>query len=259
MCASPTRSGFAPVPTSRTPAGRTTPDGTRWVRFDLNDRSTWTNLPPADAYAWLFPAAPLDAVMRLARHLDPGARRVVVVGTTSSYLHEKDGETVTEQNPLDVTQERVRGEEYLRGLGATVIRAAGIYGPALGPHAPRNPLSWLRRGMISSPDSIVNLIHVSDLAAAILEALKRGIRGEQMIASDGTPRRWGDIAEWAVRSGMLDGSPFSGDAPAAPPARAAQSGRKLSKRLSNGRMLSLLGPVISHGDLFVELRDLERV
>jgi len=269
--------GFTPVPTSRTPGGRTTADGTPWIRFDLRDESTWVNLPPALHCAWLFPAVPLEQVRKFAERFDFHSRRVAVVGTTSSYLPGKTGERggervptgpggnakdgmnggmepgrgaeavaqVDEDNALDMTSDRVQGEEYLRSIGATVLRASGIYGPALGPHPARNPLSWLRRGMIASADSWVNLVHVSDLAAAILEALNRNLRGEQLIVSDGTPRRWGDIADWAVRKGLVE------------EVRYAETGGRPSKRLSNARLISRAGHVIAHPDLFAELQAIE--
>ena len=269
--------GFTPVPTSRTPGARTTADGTPWVRFDLRDESTWVNLPAVPRYAWLFPAAPLEQVRRFTERIDLRSRRVVVVGTTSSYLPGKTGERggeraptgpggnatdgmnegmepgrgaqavaqVDEDNPLDMTSDRVQGEEYLRSIGATVLRASGIYGPALGPHPARNPLSWLRRGMIASADSWVNLVHVSDLAAAILEAMNRDLTGEQLIVSDGTPRRWGDIGDWAARNGLLTESRYSG------------AGKRLSKWVSNARLNSRLGPVLTHTDLFRELAQIE--
>ena len=99
--------------------------------------------------------------------------------------------------------------------------------------------------MIASADSWVNLVHVSDLAAAILEALNRELRGEQLIVSDGTPRRWGDIGEWAVRNGLLTEFRFSG------------GGKRLSKRVSNAGLNSRLGPALTHTDLFRELAQLE--
>ncbi len=239
------RAGFAPLPTSRTPAGKPPLDGTQWIGFDLEGDATWTNLPTASHIVWLFPAVPPGQVSRFARHCDLQSRRLVVLGTTSSYLHEQDGAEVNELNPLDLTVDRVKGEEYLRSLGATVLRAAGIYGPALGSHPMRNPLSWLRRGMIASPDQWINLIHVSDLAGAILGALGEDLRGEQLIVSDGTPRRWGDIGEWALRNGLLEEVRYSG------------SGGKPSKRVSNARLTARLGPVVAHADLFAELVALE--
>ena len=254
--------GFNPVPTSRRPghrghsaadSRRLTSEGTSpWVKFDLGDSRTWRNLPPSHHYAWLFPAAPLEPVARFAEQLDLKCRTVAVVGTTSSYLPSQDGALVDETCDLDLEAERVKGEEYLRSIGAVVLRAAGIYGPALGPHPARNPLSWLQRGMIASPDALVNLIHVHDLAAALLEALKRELRGEQMIVSDGTPRRWGDIAEWAVQQNLLTEARFAAGV------RGSTSGaaRKSSKRLSNERVLSLLGPVLKHTDLYRELPNL---
>ncbi len=277
LLAAAAAAGFTPIPTSRTPGGRTTADSTPWIRFDLRDESTWVNLPSALHCAWLFPAAPLEQVRKFAERFDLRSRRVAVVGTTSSYLPGQAGERggervaagpsgnvadgtneametgrgaqgiaqVDEDNPLDLTSDRVQGEEYLRSIGATVLRASGIYGPALGPHPARNPLSWLRRGMIASADSWVNLVHVSDLASAILEALNRDLGGDQLIVSDGTPRRWGDIADWAVGKGLVEEVRYAG------------AGGRPSKRLSNARLISRAGHVIAHPDLFAELQAIE--
>jgi nucleoside-diphosphate-sugar epimerase len=91
----------------------------------------------------------------------------------------------------------------------------------------------------------VNLVHVSDLAAAILAALESTAMGQQYIVSDGIPRRWKEIADWSVTRGFLREYTFSG-----------RAGRP-SRQLSNQRLLTELKPSFRHTDLFREIEALE--
>jgi len=208
------------------------------VWFDLLDEQSWHNIPSTDWLVWLFPAEPLDSIARISPLIKEGNRRVVVIGTTSSLISTVVYEQVTEEVPLKLALPRVAGEELLRGLGANVLRSAGIYGPG------RNPLDWLRRGGIQL-GNYVNLIHVEDLASAILAVLESSVSGKQYIVSDGTPRRWADIAAWAAGKKFILKSA----------AQAVQS--HSSRRLSNARLLSEIQPAFHHLDLFKELEGLE--
>lgn len=161
------------------------------------------------------------------------------MGTTSSYLQQGEGDIVSEVAPLDLESPRVKGEALLQKAGALVLRSAGIYGPG------RNPLDWLRSGRISSGAGFVNLVHADDLAAAIATGLESSIRSEDFIITDGTPMQWGTIAAWAVKMKYLTDVPWSGSA------------GRLSRRLSNAKMVSLLNPSLTHTDLFGELEHLE--
>ncbi len=216
-------------------------DAVSRIEFDLANPSTWRSLPAADAAAWLFPAEPPEQVALFAhRHLRE-IPRWTVIGTTSSYHSPGEGEIVTEASPLDMSVARVQGEEKLRMLGANVLRAAGIYGPG------RNPLDWLRGGRIAGEERTVNLIHVEDLAAAVIASLESAFEGEHFIVCDGRPRRWGSIASWAINRGYIRDVKYD-----------ASTTARSSRELSNAKLLELLKPPMSHADLFEELELLER-
>ena len=55
------------------------------LRFDLEQPSTWRNIPAGADLIWCFPATPLEQVQAFARTLDAPARRIVVLGSTSAY------------------------------------------------------------------------------------------------------------------------------------------------------------------------------
>ena len=130
--------------------------------------------------------------------------------------------------------------------GAVILRSAGIYGPRLGELNARNPLDWLRAGMIASPESYLNLIHVRDLARTIITALESEVSGDHFIVSDGTPRRWKEIEAWAAERGFVHAIRYTGFSPRGP-----------SRRLSNRKLLFGLAPELQNTDLYAELAVLE--
>jgi nucleoside-diphosphate-sugar epimerase len=214
------------------------------LQFDLEQPSTWENIPAGADLIWCFPATPLDQVQAFARTIDAPARRMVVLGSTSAYeasdhSAEYPPPWIDESAPIDLTKPRVQGEEYLREHhGAIVVRVAGIYG--LG----RNPLAWIRQGRVSPSRKYVNLIHAEDLAAICLLALEKGKPGEVYNVSDGTPRTWKDICvaaqqRWGVAAaeGKMDGSP--------------------GKRISNAKLRAELGYTLRLPDLYEALALIE--
>jgi len=174
------------------------------LHFDLQRPETWINIPSEADIVWCFPAMPLDLVGPCADALKAGARRLMVLGSTSAYdtgeSHHYPPPWLDETAPIDLNQPRVQGEEYLRKeQGAIVLRVAGIYGPD------RNPLNWIKTGRVGPSRRFVNLIHVEDLADICLLALEKGGRGEVYNVSDGAPRTWEDICiaardRWGVSS-----------------------------------------------------------
>jgi nucleoside-diphosphate-sugar epimerase len=207
------------------------------LHFDLDLPDTWRAIPARCDCIWTFPAEPLVQVDAFADVLFKDQRRVVVIGTTSSYLPSQEDEVVAESSPLDLNRPRVQGEEHLRSRGAMIVRAAGIYGPG------RNPLDWLRRGVPSKGENLVNLIHVEDLADALVAVLDSAPAGEHYCASDGIPRRWNDIAVWARERGYVKEVLFGAE--------------RSSKRISNAKLLAMLQRPLVHADLFRELDLLE--
>lgn len=170
--------------------------------FDLADESTWTNPPLAGRrVVWTFPAAPLEQVRAFyGRHLRE-ASALIVLGSTSAYQMSPAqaalAPSIRENAPLDTTQPRVQGEEWLRSRGATVLRLAGIYGPG------REPANWIRRGRIDDGARIVNLIHVDDIVDAIIAVLEQPQPACSINVADGEPLAWRDIVARLRNTGAL--------------------------------------------------------
>ena len=213
------------------------------LKFDLEEPSTWPNMPPGADLIWCFPATPLEQVKAFARTLDQPAQRIIVLGSTSAYEgsdhpDEYPPPWIDESAPIDLTKPRVQGEEFLRtNCGAIVLRVAGIYGPE------RNPLDWIRQGRVSPSRKYVNLIHVEDLAAICLAAIEKGKPGEAYNVSDGAPHTWDEICATAQqRWGMT--------------IAATQENRTSGKRISNAKLRSELDYRFRHSDLYTALQAL---
>ncbi len=236
-----TSQGWAVHATSRNPLNNLAgiPSEQR-MRFDLEQPSTWLNIPMGADLIWCFPATPLKQVQAFARSLDAPPRRIIVLGSTSAYdapsqSTEYPPPWIDESAPINLTKPRVRGEEYLRNdLGAIVLRVAGIYGPG------RNPLDWIRQGRVGPSRKYVNLIHVEDLAAICLAALDRGQPGEAYNVSDGQPHTWNEVCATAQQR-------WGGGA------AAAKEDLSSGKRISNAKLRSELDYRFRHADLFEAL------
>lgn len=212
------------------------------LRFDLEQPSTWSNIPAGADLIWCFPATPLEQVRAFADTLNASSGRLVVLGSTSAYEVGESQEYpplwIDETAPVDLTKPRVQGEEHLRNkLGATVLRVAGIYGPG------RNPLNWIRQGRIGPSHKYVNLIHVEDLAAICLLALEHGKPGEVYNVSDGQPHTWNAICataqqRWGVTTAAVKEDPSPG------------------KRISTAKLVKNLYPQFRHPDLYTALQTL---
>ncbi|HSN05209.1 MAG TPA: hypothetical protein VLS44_09515 [Nitrospira sp.] len=209
------------------------------LRFDLAQPDTWTSLPDSADILWCFPATPPDLVRQFGERLNTSPARLVVLGSTSAYdgsdAQDYPPPWIDEAAPIDLSKPRVQGEEYLRKkLGAVVLRVAGIYGPG------RNPLDWIRKGRVGPSRKYVNLIHVEDLASICLTALERGTPGEVYNVSDGTPKTWKEICEFAQQRWEIMSSTSIADC-------------EPGKRISTGKLTHTLGYEIRHQDLRAEL------
>lgn len=214
------------------------------LRFDLEQPSTWLNIPAQADLIWCFPATPLEQVQAFAHTLDARARRIVVLGSTSAY-EVSDHSTeyppawIDESAPIDLSKSRVQGEEYLREHhGAIVLRVAGIYGPD------RNPLNWIRQSRITPSRKYVNLIHAEDLAAICLAAIEKGKPGEAYNVSDGHPYIWSEICVTAQQRWGVTPAP-------------AKEDPSPGKRISTAKLRSELGYTLKHPDLYEALTLIE--
>jgi len=240
-----TSQGWTVHATSRNPLNKLAgiPSEQR-LRFDLEQPSTWLNIPAGTDLIWCFPAAPLSAIQIWAKMQHSRINRLVVLSSTSAY-QVSDHSTeypppwIDESAPIDLTKLRVQGEEYLRNeLGAIVLRVAGIYGPG------RNPLDWIRQGRVGPSRKYVNLIHVEDLSAICLTALDHGKPGETYNVSDGTPHTWNEICATAQHRWGVG-------------ATAVKENLSLGKRIGNAKLRARLGYTLKHPDLYEALALIE--
>ncbi len=192
--------------------------------FSLEDKQTWEALPLAGRLVlWTFPARPLELVQEFHQTHLRRALGVIVLGSTSAYRVEGEAGTwVYEEAPLDLTQERVQGEEWLRTQGATVLQLAGIHGPD------RLPLNWLRKGLIRNGRKWLNLAHVDDIVAAIEALAMQPQPGARINVADGRPIVWNDLVEVYRQRGELPGD------------FALPQGAPEGKRIANERLRRLL-------------------
>lgn len=217
---------------------------THRLAFDIEQPDTWANIPAQADLIWCFPATPLEQVQAFARTLDTPPRRIVVLGSTSAYdapsqSTEYPPPWIDESAPIDLTKQRVQGEEYLRKeVGAIVLRVAGIYGPG------RNPLDWIRQGRVGPSRKYVNLIHVEDLAAVCLAAIDKGKPGETYNVSDGQPQTWAEICEEANRRWKVSYTPQPYDS-------------RPGKRLSIAKLQEEFAHTFQYPHLYIGLTDIE--
>jgi nucleoside-diphosphate-sugar epimerase len=117
--------------------------------------------------------------------------RVIYVSSTGVY-GQTEGEEVDETAAIKPTEESGRivleAEGVLRSRlpRAIILRFAGIYGPGrlLRAQALRD-----NEALAGDPEGFLNLIHVTDGAAAVLAAEARGAAGSTYIISDDCPVR----------------------------------------------------------------------
>lgn len=126
------------------------------------------------------------------------AERIAYISTTGVYGSARG--RVDESTPVDATEPRaaarLAAERMYLDLGATVLRAAGIYGPGRGLH--RRILD----GDFHIPgtgQNVVSRVHVADLAAVVLGVLGAPqpiLRSEVFVVADDTPVPQIDAIRW---------------------------------------------------------------
>ncbi|MDO9022209.1 MAG: NAD-dependent epimerase/dehydratase family protein [Deltaproteobacteria bacterium] len=120
------------------------------------------------------------------------ARSVVYLSSTGVY-GDRVGR-IDEDTPTDAREPkaaaRLRAEGAWRDAGATVLRAAGIYGPGRGLHRRLIEGSYRVPG---DGSRVVSRVHVDDLAAMALGCLDRGLRGQCFVAADDAPVPQGEV------------------------------------------------------------------
>ncbi|MEY3900986.1 MAG: hypothetical protein RL189_292 [Pseudomonadota bacterium] len=205
--------------------------------FALQSSETWGVIESADAVIWTFPAAvSFDDIPKsheLGRKIRERGIPLLILASTSCYQTSLPDQIVDENFPLDDSQPRVCAEEQLRVQGSCVLALAGIYGPG------RDPVLWLKRGLVKNGHQFINLIHVSDIVKIIGCWLENPLEKLRVNVSDGRHRRWSELAEQLMNNGLIDKAltVFSED-----------SSSPRSKRIDNSVLLRRLysGPFHSY-------------
>jgi nucleoside-diphosphate-sugar epimerase len=122
--------------------------------------------------------------------------RSVYVSTTGVYGRARG--RVDESTDVDPTEpranERLAAERAYLAAGATVLRAAGIYGPGRGLH--RRIASGAFR-IPAGGTNVVSRIHVTDLARFALELLGEDtLRGRTFVVADDAPVPQIEVIRW---------------------------------------------------------------
>ena len=150
-------------------------------------------------------------IKRFLARLPAAPARLLYVSTTGVY-GDAGGALVNEDSPLLAGTERgqrrieaenrVRGWSAERGVGWTILRVPGIYGPG------RLPLERLKRGdplIRHSEAGLSSRIHVDDLVSACLLAGSAARAAERIYnVTDGNPA---SITEYLERVAMQTGLP----------------------------------------------------
>ena len=149
---------------------------------------------------------PPSAVEDYAWHADRAVSlwnkqgRLVMTSSTAVYAESAGGEC-TEDAPLSTApraQPLLAAEKRIRSAGGIVVRLAGLYDFARGPHR-----VYLRRGTSDlRPDGWVSLLHYTDAARLCLAVLNSGEPGAVYLGCDDTPLTRSQIADAAANSGL---------------------------------------------------------
>ena len=194
--------------------------------FDLENEVTWKNLPNAETIIWTFPACPVEKVEKFYEQKLQSCKNLIVLASTSRYIVKRQKQRIDEDSDIDTTLIRVKGEEFLKSKGATILALAGIYGPN------RDPYSWLMKGLIRNPKKMLNLIHLDDIIEIIKVLIKTPQPGDCYNLADGNPKSWQEIGEEADFHFRMPGE------------------RELSKIISNEKVKAILPENYKFRDLY---------
>jgi nucleoside-diphosphate-sugar epimerase len=186
------------------------------------------------------------------------ASAIAYISTTGVYGAARGH--VDELTPTDPSDARARlrleAEQTYLPLGATVLRAAGIYGPGRGLH--RRILAGEFR-IPGAGTNVVSRIHVEDLAALTLAALAqlsprpRG-EGRIFVAADDAPVPQIEVIEWLCRELHL---PLPSHAPVADVAPTLRHDRAVkNRRIKEALGIELRYPSYREG--FLRCLEVER-
>lgn len=157
--------------------------------FDLNDRSSWQNIPDTDVILLTFAIKDLALLQDFYHDRLKYIDKVYIYASTSCYQVKFNEELISEESDLVINSPRVECEEWLRQQGATVVTLSGIFGPN------RMPENWLKKGLIKNANKTLNLIHVDDIVELTYQFIQCDLKGERINLSNGEKIYWYQLAE----------------------------------------------------------------
>lgn len=166
-----------------------------------------------------------------------GAAAVSYVSTTGVYGDAEgtiDDRTPVTTHPAPSHARVLEAEALYRAVGATVLRAPGIYGPGRGLHV------RVLRGEHRLPgagENYTSRIHVDDLSALLLAS--RRVRGETFVVGDAEPARQCDFVEFLVRT-------YGCARPPSVPEEQVHETLRRNRRVDPRRALDVLGVTLSY-------------
>jgi nucleoside-diphosphate-sugar epimerase len=134
--------------------------------------------------------------VRKAAALWDGSGTLLFTSSGSVFAESKGG-VCTESSAVASTpraKKLLDAEKEALEAGGCVVRLAGLYDVAAGPHA-----YWLRTLKVNGhPDGLINLIHYEDAADLCVLALGSGLRRQLFLGNDGVPVSRRSIVESAL-------------------------------------------------------------
>lgn len=197
------------------------------IHFDLQNESTWKNIPDTKNVLWTFSAAEntleaTKAVLFFEEYLKN--RNVVVLSSTSAYVQNFENESICENSPIAFHNYRFFAEENLRKSGALILHLSGIIGPE------RTPLNWYQKNLVTYAENILNYIHVQDIIFFIEKLFANFKPSERFNLTSRDYKTHQDISTLLMKMDLLKiGFKF-----------AHQSGSKNSKKVQCQKILDYL-------------------
>lgn len=149
--------------------------------------------------AYVVVSFPPDEVSDLeASRLAASAAGIVYVSSTAVYGKSEgvvdENTPVDEETPQSVS--RLQAERKWLAVGASVIRAPGIYGRGSGLH---HRLIGGQYRLPGDGSNFVSRIHLDDLSAMILSALTANEKQQILLSGDSKPTTHKEIVAWLVK------------------------------------------------------------
>lgn len=165
-----------------------TPTLDEHIYFQLDDQTSWHNIPTSKQVLWTFACCNSDLENRFFTFLKQRCEQVFIYSTTSVYEHKFEGQVIDEMSAIDRTKARALAEENYRQQGACLLTLCGIAGPD------RSPINWLNKGRIKNANKEVNLIHVDDIVSITKLLLTQKLARIRLNLAPGKTYSWRDIA-----------------------------------------------------------------